>query len=225
MFEFIPSTPGDRDHIQQLAELGLKHEYFDLAIRLGEEARDGATKDDPKNAPGTLDYFTRVRTLREALRTQERWRRYDPKQAPLIVNRDKTIAVGVLLGDARTGVPGSPQPRSHRPAGVAKEALVARNQDLTLFPLPEEPTEADEVNLGEDEYAQLATWYLLTYRYVARKQGFVEVRSELSLPSKVGTQGKIDSWSRRILFPAIRIKKTFDYPVAGPDFDVAVEEW
>jgi len=225
MIESFSAKPEERDdHEAQLAQLGLKYEYFERLIREGEEARSTATKDDAKNAPGTFDYFARVRTLRELLRTEQGWLLYDPKQSPLIVNPDKTVAVGVLLGDARTGLPGNPQPRSHRPAGVAKEALVARNQDLTpgLFPLPVDP---DEDLLVEDEYARLATWYLLTYRYTARKQGFVEVRSELSLPSRVGANGKIDSWDRRILLPAIRFKKTFDYPEGDTGFDVPVEEW
>ncbi|MFP8943840.1 hypothetical protein ACLIYM_20725 [Streptomyces fenghuangensis] len=225
MIGSFAARPDERDnHEAQLAQLGLKHQYFDRLIREGEEARSTATKDDAKNAPGTFDYFARVRTLRELLRTEQGWLLYDPKQSPLIVNPDKTVAVGVLLGDARTGLPGNPQPRSHRPAGVAKEALVARNQDLSpgLFPLPTEP---DEDLLAEDEYARLATWYLLTYRYTARKQGFVEVRSELSLPSRVGANGKIDSWDRRILLPAIRFKKTFDYPEGDTGFDVPVEEW
>ncbi|MEU2964279.1 hypothetical protein ABZ687_04790 [Streptomyces ardesiacus] len=220
------ARPDERgSHEVQLAELGLKYEYFERLISEGEEARAGATEDDAKNAAGTFDYFARVRTLRYLLRTEEQWKGYDPKQSPLTVNPDKTMAIGVLLGDARTGLPGNPQPRSHRPAGVAKESLVARNQDLDpgLFPLPQEGASGAE--LTEDEYARLATWYLLTYRYTARKQGFIEVRSELSLPSRVGLQGKIDSWDRRILLPAIRFKRTFDYPEGDTGFDVPVEEW
>ncbi|GAA3499061.1 hypothetical protein GCM10019016_061640 [Streptomyces prasinosporus] len=220
------ARPDERgSHEVQLAELGLKYEYFERLISEGEEARAGATEDDAKNAAGTFDYFARVRTLRYLLRTEAQWKGYDPKQSPLTVNPDKTMAIGVLLGDARTGLPGNPQPRSHRPAGVAKESLVARNQDLDpgLFPLPQQGE--PEAELTEDEYARLATWYLLTYRYTARKQGFIEVRSELSLPSRVGPQGKIDSWDRRILLPAIRFKKTFDYPEGDTGFDVPVEEW
>ncbi|MFJ4612195.1 hypothetical protein [Streptomyces griseus] len=213
-------------HEAQLAELGLKYVYFEDLIREGEEARSAATKDDANNAAGTFDYFARVRTLRHRLRTKEHWSPYDPKQSPLIVNSDKSLAIGVLLGDARTGLPGNPQPQSHRPAGVAKESLVARNQDLQpgLFPLPTEDEEAG-AQLSEDEYSRLVTWYLLTYRFVARKQGFIEVRSELSLPSRVGARGKIDSWDRRVLLPAMRFKKTFDYPVGDTGFDVPVEEW
>ncbi|WP_164873524.1 hypothetical protein [Streptomyces sp. S063] len=226
MSQVVPFRHDEQgNHVQQLAELGLRAEYFDRTVRLGEDARDGATQDDANNAPGTLDYLARVRTLRETLRTEEGWLRHDPQQSPLSVNPDKTVAIGVLLGDARTGLPGNPQPRSHRPAGVAKEALVARNQDLALFPLPPEPPRRGEVRLNDDEYARLATWYLLTYRYEARERGTVEVRSELSLPSSIGPRGKIDDWKQRILLPTIRFKKVFDYADGATDFDVPVEEW
>ncbi|MCX5398166.1 hypothetical protein [Streptomyces sp. NBC_00102] len=226
MIENAWARPDERgDYEVQLDQLGLRYVYFERLISEGEEARAGATKDDATNAAGTLDYLARVRTLRYLLRTEESWKRYDPKQSPLTVNPAKTMAIGVLLGDARTGLPGKPQPRSHRPAGVAKESMVARNQDLPpgLFPVPEQ--DGPDGELTDDEYARLATWYLLTYRYVARQQGFVEVRSELSLPSRVGPKGKIDSWDRRILLPALRFKKTFDYPTGDTGFDVPVEEW
>ncbi|MFI9274846.1 hypothetical protein ACIGXM_29655 [Kitasatospora sp. NPDC052896] len=198
------------DSARLLADMGLRPEYFDRAIRMGERSREQCTKDDAKNAPGTQDYLTRVRELRFTLRTELNWKRYDPKQAPLIVNPDKTIGIGVLLGDARTGLPGNPQPRSHRPAGVTKEAAVVRNQGLQL-PLFAPSVEPDEVHLDDDEYASLATWYLLTYRFEGRKSNTVEIRNELSLPDRVGPMGRIDNWRARIILPPVRIPKIQDY--------------
>ncbi|MFF3517736.1 hypothetical protein [Streptomyces sp. NPDC002573] len=210
----------------QLATLGLQWKHFERTIRMSEQARrSGKTKDDAKNAPGSQDYFTRVRELRRALRTDLMWHPYDPLQAPLIVNPDKTIGIGVLLGDARTGLPGIPHPRSKRPAGVTKEQAVARNQDLTL------PFEEPEFDLpdgsqsDDDEYAQMVTWYLLTYRYTARQTGVVTVRSELSLPDRVGHGGKIDSFQRRILLPPVEFEPVRDYAVETTgDIVVSVEE-
>ncbi|MHA6759682.1 hypothetical protein [Streptacidiphilus sp. PAMC 29251] len=91
------------DSSQLLAELGLKLEYFDRIIRMGQQARGQCTEDDAKNARGTQDYLSRVRELRFVLRTELAWKRYDPKQSPLIVNPEKNMGIGVLLGDARTG--------------------------------------------------------------------------------------------------------------------------
>ncbi|MFF2044047.1 hypothetical protein ACFVVX_26870 [Kitasatospora sp. NPDC058170] len=199
------------DSTRLLADMGLSPEYFDRVVRTGERSREQCTKDDPKNARGTQDYLARVRELRFLLRTELGWKRYDPKQAPLIVNPDKTIAIGVLLGDARTGLPGNPQPRSQRPAGITKEAAVARNQNLQQLSLFTPAAGPDEVHLDDDEYANLATWYLLTRRTEGRKSNIVEIRSELSLPDRVGPKGRIDSWRARILLPAVRIEKIQDY--------------
>ncbi|MEV4613488.1 hypothetical protein AB0K43_12930 [Kitasatospora sp. NPDC049258] len=203
-------TPDDSGRL--LADMGLRPEYFDRAVRIGERSREQCTNDDAKNARGTQDYLTRVRELRFLLRTELGWKRYDPKQAPLIVNPDKTIAIGVLLGDARTGLPGNPQPRSHRPAGITKEAAVARNQSLQQLSLFTPTTGPDdEVQLDDDEYANLATWYLLTHRFEGKKSNIVEIRSELSLPDRIGPKGRIDSWRARILLPPVRIEEIQDY--------------
>ncbi|MGX5188313.1 hypothetical protein ACWKT5_37870 [Streptomyces avermitilis] len=223
----LPSgQPGGYE--SQLATLGLSWKYLEPGLRMSEQARRaGKTKDDAKNAPGSQDYFTRVRELRYTLRTELGWEPYDPLQAPLIVNPGKTVGIGVLLGDARTGLPGSPHPRSKRPAGATKEQAVARNQELQLsFPFEEpEFSEPDDGQSRVDAYAQMVTWYLLTYRYEARKTGVVTVRSELSLPNRVGPGGKIDSYRSRILLPAIEFESVNDYAVETTgEFDVPVEE-
>ncbi|MEU6421114.1 hypothetical protein [Streptomyces spiralis] len=210
----------------QLAALGLQWEHFETTLRVSEQARrSGKTKDDAKNAPGSQDYFTRVRELRRALRTELGWHPYDPLQAPLVVNPDKTIGIGVLLGDARAGLRGIPHPRSKRPAGVTKEQAIARNQELQLPFSEPEFAALDGAQSDDDEYARMETWYLLTYRYEARKSGAVTVRSELSLPDRVGPGGKIDSFQRRILLPPVEFESVRDYAVETTgDIVVSVEE-
>ncbi|MEU1261470.1 hypothetical protein ABZ473_05175 [Streptomyces cellulosae] len=230
MIDNLVALPGGQPdgYESQLATLGLAWKYLEPGLRMSEQARRaGKTKDDAKNAPGSQDYFTRVRELRYSLRTELGWEPYDPSQAPLIVNPDKTVAIGVLLGDARTGLPGHPHPRSKRPAGVTKEQAIARNQELQLSFTFEEPefSQPSEGQSAADEYARMETWYLLTYRYEARRTGVVTVRSELSLPNRVGPGGKIDSYQRRILLPPIEFESVNDYAVETTgDFYVPVEE-
>ncbi|WP_336323302.1 hypothetical protein [Streptomyces lavendofoliae] len=228
MIDNFLSVPSEESggYERQLADLGLRWKYIEQTLRMSEQARrTGKTKDDAKNAPGSQDYFTRVRELRYSLRTELDWEPYDPLQAPLIVNPDKTVGIGVLLGDARTGIPGFPHPRSKRPAGVTKERAVARNQDLQL-PFEEPEFAAPDVAQEDvDAYSQMVTWYLLTHRHEARKTGVVTVRSELSLPDRVGHGGRIDRYQRRILLPPIEFESVSDY--AGQttgDFNVSVEE-
>ncbi|WP_326737075.1 hypothetical protein [Streptomyces sp. NBC_01022] len=210
----------------QLATLGLEFKYFDQILRMSEQSRrDGMTKDDAKNAPGSQDYFTRVRELRYTLRTELGWHPYDPLQAPLIVNENKTVGIGVLLGDHRTGLSGFPHPRSRRPAGPTKEQAVARNQSLQLSFDEPEFVELDGSQPDADDYALMETWYLLTHRHQARETGVVTVRSELSLPDGVGHGGKVDSYQRRILLPAIKFPAVKDYAVETTgDHVVSVEE-
>lgn len=166
MTELSLIRPDDRD--RELEALGLQEQYLLGAIQAGENARGGATSNDPPNAAGTLDYFARIRTLREELKPLG-WEPRNHNQLPLAVNADKTLAVGVLQGDARTGLPGVPHPRSRRPTGAAKASLIARNQELALFALL--AAEDDGTELGDDEYARMETWYLLTYRYEAKNGG------------------------------------------------------
>ncbi|MHA6759685.1 hypothetical protein [Streptacidiphilus sp. PAMC 29251] len=85
--------------------------------------------------------------------------------------------------------------------------------------------EPDEVQLDDDEYANLATWYLLTYRYQARRSETLEVRSELSLPDRVGSNGRIDSWRARILLPTVLFENVRDYTGdQAAEYVVNVEE-
>jgi hypothetical protein len=50
-----------------------------------------------------------------------------------------------------------------------------------------------------DDASDRVTWILLIHR--AKN----EVRSELSLPAAIGDDGRIDSWSERIILPVIAL--------------------
>lgn len=66
---------------------------------------------------------------------------------------------------------------------------------MTIPGLPPELTE------DADEDDALVTWVLL---YVhERADEHTRLRCELSLPSEIGARGRIDSWSERIILPAL----------------------
>lgn len=220
MAEPLPSSPGD--HEPQLRAHGLKLEYFYEALRAGEQARRLVTKNDPPNAAGTDDYFRRVRVLRERLIEDAHWARGELDGLPLVVNPGRTMAIGVLLGDNKTGWVGPYHPRSKRPVGEAKIGLVAQNgQQEVLF---RRPLVADEVDLEAEDLFQLKTWFLLTYRR-PMKDGVV-VSSELSLPSEISRTGYVDKWARRIPFPDLKFENVRPRIDDGEDrgYDVAVDE-
>jgi hypothetical protein len=217
------ASAGADDYEAQLAKLGLRVDYLHDAVRGGEEVRRLVTANDPRNAAGTMDYYRRVRVLRDRLINEEGWRRAEVNQLPLVVNPDKTLAIGVLLGDYRTGWVGSFQPRSKRPVGEGKLRLVAQNQQLALIPAPVEP---GEVALEDEDLAKMQTWFYMTYRRVFRD--VVRVSSELSLPAEVSLSNYVEKWARRIPVPDLEFQGVIPYIEGtddGPDnYDVPVDE-
>jgi hypothetical protein len=220
--EPLLSSPGDPE--SQLAAFGLKMEYFYDALRAGEQARRLITRNHPSNAAGTEDYFNRVFVLRERLIELVHWARGELDGLPLVVNPDRTMAIGVLLGDHQTGWPGPYHPRSKRPVGEAKVGLVAQNgQQEVLF---RRPLIANEVDLEAEDLFRLKTWFFVTRRRPLM-DGVVVVSSELSLPSETSKTGYVDKWARRIPFPDLRFENVtpnVDDDESDGGYDVAVDE-
>lgn len=214
--------PND-DCETQLAELGVTLPQLQDALRAGEEARRLTTANDPRNAAGTMDYFRRIRVLRDRMINDAEWARLDLNQLPLVANPDRTVAIGVLLGDYRTGWAGSYQPRSRRPVGEGKIRLVARNsQQMTMFP---EMANPQEVDLDSEDLSSLATWFLITYRRLFADH--VTISSELSLPSETGETNYITKYAHRIPLPELRFGSVI--PWNGGDegdsgYEVPVDE-
>jgi hypothetical protein len=220
MAEPLPSAADD--HVAQLAALGLKLDYFYDALRAGEQARRLCTADDARSAAGTDDYFRRVAVLRRGLRSAG-WKRTDLDGLPLAINPERTMAIGVLQGDFRTGWPGAYHPRSHRPVGQKKVKLVAHNHQLTLFA---RPVPTSEVDIESEDLTNCQTWFFVTYRRVGREG--VSVSSELSLPSLTGDAAYVERWDRRIPLPDLTFESVKPYTAeednGSDEYDVAVDE-
>jgi hypothetical protein len=216
-----PLLAGSDDHVAQLAALGLRLEHFHDALRAGEQARRLITWNDPISAAGTDDYFRRVRVLRERLITEVKWERADLDGLPLVINPQRTMAIGVLLGDHKTGWVGPYHPRSRRPVGEKKVKLVAQNQQLTLIP---RPVMAEEVDIESADLTNVRTWFFLTYRRV--KGSSVTVSSELSQPSETGLDSYVKHWVRRIPFPDLTFEGVIPYQSdeTHGGYEVAVDE-
>lgn len=219
----LPAPEPSEDCEEQLAKMGVKLSHLHDALRAGEEARRLTTQNDPRNAAGTTDYFRRVRVLREQLIPECGWARLDLNQLPLVANPDRTIAIGVLLGDFRTGWHGPFHPRSRRPVGEGKIRLVARNQQqMTLFPKAADP---QEVDLEAEDLANLHTWFLISYRRLYGDH--VTINSELSLPFETGPTNYITRYAQRIPLPELRfdgIIPWIDDEGGDGDYEVQVGE-
>jgi hypothetical protein len=219
----IPQPNDDCE--KRLAALGVQLAQLHDALRAGEEARRLTTANDPRNAAGTVDYFRRIRVLRERKIAEDGWARLDFNMLPLVVNPTRTIAIGVLLGDYRTGWPGPYHPRSSRPVGEGKIRLVARNQQqMTLFPEIHDP---QEVNQDSEDLSRLQTWFLISNRRLFGDH--VTISSELSLPSETGETRYITRYAKRIPLPELRFDGIIPYTDEDDDggegeYEVPVDE-
>ncbi|MES9607616.1 hypothetical protein [Actinomadura sp. NPDC000929] len=219
----LPSE-GTESLLRRLIDPGLKEEHLHQAIKAGEGDRRNCTKDDPKNAPGSRDYFMRMRTLRQVLRKELGWRRYDLDGLPLVINPDKTRAIGVVQGDSATGNP-QRHPKTRKPVGEIKQLLVAQNlvqPQTALFEVPGAPVA--ETKLSDEQLAHLQTWFLLTCR--TSRKDTVTVRTELSCAIDVDGEGRANLWKPRIFLAPLHFEGVIPHIEGtddGPDeFDVEV---
>lgn len=218
-----PLLSGATDHVAQLAALRLRLEYFHDALHAGEQARRLVTANDPRNAAGTDDYFRRVRVLRERLIAAVKWDRAELDGLPLVINPQRTMAIGVLLGDHQTGWVGPYHPRSRRPLSEKKLKLVAKNQQLALIPRPVGP---NEVDIEAVDMSNVQTWFFVTNRRVKAER--VIVSSELSEAGDIDAAGYVTRWRRRIPFPDVVFDPVRPYADNGfggsGGYEVAVDE-
>lgn len=180
----------------RLAELGLDPEALTQVIKRGYVAFTMCTPNDPPLFPGFAAWAQTVRALREYLLPQG-WRRCDENNYSLVINPTKDMAIAVATGDDGTGrVDATPTTKSSKGPSTA-EAVVANKAQLTFeFELPETATADDD---SEEPADERMTWLLLVHR------GEGEVRSELSLPRSMGSDGRIDSWEERIVLGSMPI--------------------
>ncbi|MBX6355500.1 MAG: hypothetical protein IRZ05_06530 [Micromonosporaceae bacterium] len=207
MRQACPVYDGDRVP-DRLAQLGLKAEFFDLALRGADAEARTYTLFDPPNMAGMARYARTVRLLREQL-VPLGWSYDNPRNLARTVSPDRRVAIVTALGDAATGVADlSPSTRYEK--GVATVEAVNRNfLQLTL-----------PIDLGDDQPVEeqedgVVTWILL---YAV---GEAEIRAELSLPDSM-VDGYIDTWLERIILPPVPLPAAVPAPVRAADPEVLV---
>lgn len=176
----------------RLAQLGLEEDRVTDIVRRGYIAFASCTPNDPPLYPGFSAWAAMVRGLREYLLPA--WSRCDENNYSLVVNPSGTMAIAVATGDDATGrVDCSPTTKSSKGPSTA-DAVSSNQMQLELpYVFDAAPTAADD---GASDEKRM-TWILLVHR--ARD----EVRCELSLPTSMGTDGRVDGWRERIILKAI----------------------
>jgi len=136
-------------------------------------------------------------------------RRSDQNNYSVVIDDERGIAIAVATGDEATGMAGlSPTTRAVKGISTLL-AIVANQAQLSLF--SEEDMPAVPQEMAQDEAREdVVTWILLIHR------ADNEVRCELSLPSSMGTDGRINAWHERIILEAV--------PVDGAPLEIVVPE-
>lgn len=173
----------------RLEQLGVTEGVLREAIYQGHLHRTRLTLNHPRNFPGLVMWGEVVAALRDQLRPLD-WVRQDVGSFPVTVNEPLNLAIAVASGDEATGNPyAHPSNRSKKGRNTA-EAIEA-NRQMVLF---------DEfLQQVKDDVGGNQTWILMHYTDTAKG----EIRFEFSLPAGIGDDGKITSWSERILLSSI----------------------
>lgn len=176
----------------RLVQLGLEESRLAEIVRRGYIAFASCTPNDPPLYPGFSTWATMVRGLREYLLPD--WERCDENNYSLVINPTGTMAIAVATGDDATGRSEvSPTTKSSKGPSTI-DAVTSNQMQLELpYIFDAAPTSTREASLDD----QRMTWILLVHR--ARD----EVRCELSLPTSMGPDGRVDGWRERIILKAI----------------------
>lgn len=204
MRQRCPVVAGD-GVADRLAQLGLKAEILEFALRGADAESRTYTLLDPPNMAGMARYARTVRLLREQL-VPLGWSYDNPRNLARTVSPDRQVAIIATLGDAATGVPYVP-PSTRYEKGVATVEAVSRNfLQLSL------PIDLGDDLLDEPDTDGLATWILL-YNVTE-----TEIRAELSLPDSM-VDGYIDTWLERIILPPVPLATPGAVPAPRPAAD------
>ncbi|MEI5011677.1 hypothetical protein RB196_34400 [Streptomyces sp. PmtA] len=199
-------------------------EFLHDVLRAGEAARRTAVPNEPTGTAGRRAYEAHVRTLRELHIKHEKWARLVHGRLELVCNADRSIAIGVMVGDAATGL-ASLFPRNARRRGHATEQVTRANAgegaphvQTALFVAGAGP---NGVALSEEEAFALKTWFLLSYR--TKTGDAVRIDCELSQPQRF-EDGFVVEWGRRIPLPALTMDGIEPLNDDGPgEIDIPVD--
>jgi hypothetical protein len=198
----------------RLGELGVGQQRLFDALDAGDLAARQADEFSPINAAGMLRWLETVRRLREGL-AADGWLLNDDRNSPRVVHPSGELAVVPVSGSSETGLVDG-LPRTANPRGAASSRAVQVNGQLELgFPV------ALLADLAGEKLSGVVTYFLLYHR-----SEHDELRSELSLPTRISERGIVSGWRERILLPPRAFGAVERLPRDaggddGVDFDIA----
>jgi hypothetical protein len=193
-------------------------------LRAGEAARRTAVPNDPTGTAGRRAYEAHVRTIRELHIMQKGWARLVHGRLELVCDADRSVAMGVMVGDAATGQ-ASLFPKNARRRGSATGMVTRANAGEHASHVQTALFVADagsaRVALSEEEACALKTWFLLSYR--TKIGDTVTIDCELSQPKRF-EDGFVVEWGRRIPLPPLTMDGIEHSNDDGPgEIDIPVD--
>ncbi|MDB4916815.1 MAG: hypothetical protein JWM95_4459 [Gemmatimonadetes bacterium] len=210
----LPDEDGGHGRIEGLG-VGLSIKLLSEALRDGQRAADFRTNASPVYGPGQIAHIETNETLRLSLMLHG-WTLDNEMNIPRIVSPDGTVVLTSTTGNARTGLPRSPEGKeaqTKKPRGPGARRIIRQNVQRSL--------EGMEV---EDEKPKALIWYLLYHRVPNTDI----LRSELSHAVSVNDAGDLIRWQERLLLPEIDLGRDYEGPSPDrgddivPDVDVPV---
>lgn len=216
----------DEDAERRLRELGLRSSYMDEAVRAGVKARYPDNEFEPRSAGGLKDWIARVGKLRFQVVENAGWVPADPQNVPLVVDQSNDIALGVLLGDNKTGISWTKGPSSKYPKGKAVAQATAEEEETPTLDL-DLTQSGGRAYLTSDDLRRMDVWFLVTYALPAREGELeqFEVYQEVSLAAPITPGSYISGWKERLVlskrsFPLLDPPQETEEP---KEIDVYVE--
>lgn len=196
------------DTQERLAQLSLTELALIEAVKNGHLARTKLSENHPRIFHGYSAWAETVARLREVL-LPFGWEKLDKGNYELVTNVLLDLAIAVATGDEATGSPHA-TPSNKCPKGTNTIDAININNQIDMFAelIPAPPVNKDS----------FSTWILL-YHFAID-----EIRCELSLPSEIGSDGRIKSWKERIILKSIPLGETpiEVRPTESQDIDIEI---
>ncbi len=208
-----PAVVIHQDPLQvtsRLSRLGpsLNEELLLDANMHGYAARLETTPLHATTAAGSLHWHAYVFAFRLAMK-REGWLMNDHLNSPSVISPDRTVTILIMTGDIDTGKAGG-FPRNQADKGRVLSEAIGFNRTYELF--------------KNDQASGTQLWILLYHAERDAKGNVLEIRTELSLPSKF-ENGKIVGWTERIILRALPVGREpyVEIPMATPPIDFDIE--
>jgi hypothetical protein len=189
--------------VARLAELGLTADVLGLSVEAGDsKRRQKVSPQFPRNYASIVAWAETLAELRQLLiRLQVGWQINNFANYETVYLPEKRVSIAVAGGSRATGREDLGQLRLARKRGPMTTDRVKKNaaDGQLAFDLGKKFDPPTKARKHEPADAGCLTWFLVIYADTD------EVRLELALPFRVGSDGFVSGWIERVLLPPLPI--------------------